>query len=232
MSEWFPSEQWLEAYVERLNGSETFRTEGAGWGEEWNGDFLFEIRDLPLEERRVDDLPAELVDPIEARIAALSDDEFAGLTASATEDFERRLPAEGPSREQFVDAVHETTLAEVPAVAWPALRDELPAELEELLSQLERYVDDDGRTFAVLELEDGGCPRWTLTDDAVDVEPGYVIAAPYDRWMDLVEGADVVEAVFSRGVQLKGDVTRLLEYESAAVELGDTAAAVRTEYLL
>ena len=33
----------------KLNGSEDLAKAGKGWGVDWNGDFIFQIEDLPLE---------------------------------------------------------------------------------------------------------------------------------------------------------------------------------------
>ncbi|TSD15997.1 sterol carrier protein [Haloglomus irregulare] len=37
----FPSEEWFEEYERRVNESEQYSESGAGWGVEFNGDFLY-----------------------------------------------------------------------------------------------------------------------------------------------------------------------------------------------
>ena len=51
----FPTPDWLEEYVKRLNESKDLAELGKGWGVGWNGDFIFQLDDLPLE--KIDKLP-------------------------------------------------------------------------------------------------------------------------------------------------------------------------------
>ncbi|WP_276258668.1 SCP2 sterol-binding domain-containing protein [Haloglomus litoreum] len=37
----FPSEEWFEEYGRRVNESEAYSENGAGWGVDFNGDFLY-----------------------------------------------------------------------------------------------------------------------------------------------------------------------------------------------
>ena len=39
----FPSQAWMEEYKNRLNESEEYGEQGAGWGVGFNGDFIFHI---------------------------------------------------------------------------------------------------------------------------------------------------------------------------------------------
>ena len=39
----FPSEAWMEEYKNRLNESEEYGEQGAGWGVGFDGDFIFHI---------------------------------------------------------------------------------------------------------------------------------------------------------------------------------------------
>jgi putative sterol carrier protein len=46
----YPSEEWMEEYRSRLNENETYAEKGAGWGVDFNGDFIFHLQadgDLP-----------------------------------------------------------------------------------------------------------------------------------------------------------------------------------------
>lgn len=70
---YFPTEQWLEAYRRLLNESEAFSELGAGWGEGFDGDVLYVITDLPVEETTLGDLPEgaleDLPDHVHERVA-------------------------------------------------------------------------------------------------------------------------------------------------------------------
>jgi putative sterol carrier protein len=39
----FPSEEWMKEYKERVDASESYAETGAGWGVDFNGDFLYVI---------------------------------------------------------------------------------------------------------------------------------------------------------------------------------------------
>lgn len=51
----FPTPEWLDEYVKRLNDSKVMAESGKGWGVDFNGDFIFQIDDLPVD--KIDKLP-------------------------------------------------------------------------------------------------------------------------------------------------------------------------------
>jgi len=57
---WFPSKEWLEEYCKMLNQSKEYKEAGKGWGVGWNGDFIFQIENIPVDKISVGDLPADL----------------------------------------------------------------------------------------------------------------------------------------------------------------------------
>ncbi len=60
----FPSLDWLKEYEKALDEDEELDEVGEGWGVDFNGDFIFEISDLPLDEVSPKDLPDELTEDI------------------------------------------------------------------------------------------------------------------------------------------------------------------------
>jgi len=228
MTEWFPSEQWLERYRENLNANERYAADSEGWGVDFDGDFLFVVQNLPLEETTVGDLPDDIVDPLVGELETLDDDELAALRASATDDFAARLDGEG--HDTFVGTMLATPLDDVPAEVWPGLRAYFPDELDDLLGQLEAYVDD-GTAVVHVALEDGECQAIDLLADPDGVETGFELRGRYPVWKELIEGADVIESVMSRDMQFDGSVTTVLEYDDAAAEMGDTAGETPARYL-
>lgn len=58
----FGTQEWFDEYKKRLNGNEEFKKAGKDWGVGWNGDFIFQIDDIPLEllEKLPADLPEDL----------------------------------------------------------------------------------------------------------------------------------------------------------------------------
>lgn len=228
MTEWFPSEEWLERYRENLNANERYAADSEGWGVDFDGDFLFVVQNLPLGETTVGDLPDDLVDPLVADVETLDDDELADLRASATDDFAARL--DGEDHEAFVETMLATPLDDVPGEVWPDLRAHFPEELDDLLGQLEAYVDD-GTAVVHVALEDGECQAIDLLADPDGVETGFELRGRYPVWKELIEGADVIESVMSRDMQFDGSVTTVLEYDDAAAEMGDTAGETPARYL-
>lgn len=231
MTEWFPSEEWLDEYRRNLNANERYTEASSGWGVEFNGDFLFHIRNLPLEETTMGELPDELTGEFATNLETTDDEAFDRLRETTTDAFETRFDERGDDREAFVETVMATPLAAVPDEMWPELRKYLPADLENLLGQLEKYVHDDSEVYVYLELEDGTCEDTELLVEPDARDPGFTLEAPYSMWKKLIEGADVIQAVLSRDMKLDGSVTTVLEYDEAAAEMGDTAGETPARYL-
>lgn len=230
MTDWFPSREWLESYGENLTESETYADVSEGWGVDFDGDFIFAVQNLPVAETTVGELPDDLTDPLVERIMSTDDEAFATLCETATEQFDERFVERGDDREAFAETLLATPTEDVPAVIWPNLRDYLPADLANLLGQLQQYVDD-GTVYAYLELADGTCHSVELLTDPAAREPGFQLAGRYPVWKELIEGADVIESVLSRDMKLDGSVTTILEYDEAAAEMGDTAGDTPARYL-
>lgn len=230
MTDWFPSREWLESYRENLNEDETYAEASEGWGVDFDGDFLFVVQNLPVDETTVGELPDDLVDPLVERLASLDDEAYATLRRTATDRFEERFAERGDDRDAFVETLLDTPLVDVPDVMWSDLREHLPADLKNLLDQMERYVDD-GTVYAYLDLEDGTCHDVELLVEPDAADPGFRLAGRYSVWKELIEGADVMESVLSRDMKLDGSVTTVLEYDEAAAAMGDTAGNTSTRYL-
>jgi len=48
---------WLEEYRKALNQSKEYKESGKGWGVGWNGDFIFQIENVPIDKM---DLPKDV----------------------------------------------------------------------------------------------------------------------------------------------------------------------------
>lgn len=231
MAEWFPSSEWLAAYRRALNANEAYRTGSEGWGVDFDGDFLFEITDVPVGETTVGDLPDDLSDPLRENVESLSDDRVEELLAGAPAALEDRMAEhEGTERERLAGALLSTPLEETPATTFPALREEYPPVLDDLLDQFERYVHD-GTIYAYVDLYDGRCRETDVLEDPSARDPGFGLTGPYAHWKDLLEGTDVMQSIFSENLELDGSTTTILPYNEAAEELGDTAARIESRYL-
>ena len=231
MTEWFPSREWLETYQAALNDNDTYREASEGWGVESEGDFVFEITDVPVE-TVVENLPDDLSEELRENLEALSDEEIEALLTDAPTALDDRMDEEDEStdRERFIAALLATPIEDAPQVTFPALRDEFPTDLDNLLDQLERYVHD-GTIYAYVDLYDGECRETEVLEDPSARNPGFGLVGPYPHWKDLLEGKDVMESIFSEDLALDGSTTTILPYADAAEELGDTAGRVEAQFL-
>lgn len=232
MTNWFPSREWLEAYRDRLNENETYETQSEGWGVDFEGGFVFEITNLPVAETAIGDLPPELSDAFRERLESVSESRIEKLTDDAPPELTERMDdvtADSP-RKRLITALFETEIEAAPAVTWPDLCAEMPDDLENLLDQLERYVHED-TVYASLDLHDGECRTAEVLEDPAGLSTGFVLTAPYTKWTELIDGADVIEAVMSQDMDLDGDITNVIIYPEAAQEMGDTAGRMQTTLL-
>jgi putative sterol carrier protein len=78
MTEIFPSEAWFKKYGEHINAHEGYRESAADWGVDFNGDFLFVMTDVPVDE--VDGLPEDLAAEMETYIEDGTGYGFLGLS--------------------------------------------------------------------------------------------------------------------------------------------------------
>ncbi|WP_330630617.1 hypothetical protein [Halocatena halophila] len=232
MTRWFPSEEWLEAYQGRLNANEDYIESSDGWGEEFLGSFIFEINGLPLTETTIGELPDELTAPFRTALTEASEARIETLRETAPPALAQRLDeATGePPRDRLITALFDTAIVNAPDVVSTELRVELPDDLENLLDQLDRYAHDD-TVYAYLDLEDGRCNEAAVLEDPDTTTAGFVLSAQYQQWTELIDGADVIEAVMSRDMSLDGDITNVIIYPEAAQEMGDTAGRLETTFL-
>lgn len=98
-------------------------------------------------------------------------------------------------------------------------------------------VEADGRAFprAVAvhaEQEGGRIARFRILpdeDDILEIEPGYVIRAPYGVWKALLRGGDPVKAALSGQVKVEGDLEALVRRSEYRRVVDAALAAVPTE---
>ena len=246
---WFPTLDWFKEYARAINANDSFYEEAQGWGEGFNGSFLFHVHNVPTDEHVINELPDELL-----LLRRMPDE----IWEDVPDDIERQLlqqEGEKPVNEVF-DHIGEELRAELPDwlrdvleeaeelfASYPTyedvpemlsddLRDVLPEHLEDLLHQLEEYVDDEGNVYAFLQLEDGKCTGVGVSDSPDDYEAGYVLRGEYDAWEGFVRNdADIITTVMRGNLEPRGDMTLLLEHTDAFVEMGETVDDVETEYL-
>jgi hypothetical protein len=81
--------------------------------------------------------------------------------------------------------------------------------------------------------ERGRVATWRIlpdADDLLELEPAYVVRAPYRIWRGLLEGADPVQAALSGRVRVDGDLEALVRRSGYRHVVDAALAEVRTEF--
>lgn len=233
IAEYFPTEPWLETYREAIERSEAVSDTGDGWGVGWQGGMIFHIRNLPLAEHVVADMPEEIVSLIDEAFDSFAKEEIEEIVAAAPEDVRADIEArDGDLRERAYDELMATRLDEGPDRMWPELREASPELLVELLEQIEENIVDGDTVYSWLDLHDGGCREVAVIDSPTEREHGFVLSGDYGTWKDLTRGeADVISLIMSGDMELDGDMQKLLQYSDSAVALTEVAADTESRFL-
>lgn len=230
---YWPTSAWLERYRDALNDNESLTEKGAGWGVDWNGDFVFEIRDVPVQERTIGDLPEDIWGVLEVAMEQLDEETLATVVDTAPDEVRADIEArEGPLHERAIAELRETPLVDAPDRLWPEFERLLPDIHRKLLDDLEENVTDDGTVYAFVGLEDGRCTGVDVLDAADERAHGMRLHGPYGGWTELMTGdLSIVQAIMSGKLDLDGDMNRVLQYTDASIEMTETAAALDKEFL-
>jgi hypothetical protein len=89
-------------------------------------------------------------------------------------------------------------------------------------ADLAAYARHDGRRVAWRLLADA--------DDILELEPAYVLRAPYGTWRGLLNGGDPVKAALSGRVRVDGDLEALVRRSAYRYVVDAALAAVTTEF--
>lgn len=244
---WFPTEEWLEEYERRLNDDDEYAEMASDYGEDFNGDYIFAIEDLPIDDNHVSDIPDELL-----ALENMPDDAFEAFPESV--------------RDQVLDQMGDVPIHEVSDQLPDEIRDELPEEIEQALEDAEQlfqedppqaesvdhitedmrkfmpeqlgtlieqieYVDEDGTVYTYIGLEGGECTGTEILESPGEADAGFTLRGAYEDWKDMVEGMDVVQAVMSGKLEIEGEMNQLLEYAESAQRMGDISADIEAKYI-
>lgn len=64
----FPSQAWFDEYRRRINDDDEYAETASDWGVGFDGDILFEMTDMPVDEIDLDALPDDLREQLEAYV--------------------------------------------------------------------------------------------------------------------------------------------------------------------
>lgn len=246
---WFPTLQWFTEFGTEINKNDDFGEKAKGWGEEFNGNFLFHVHNLPTDEHTLSELPDELLllrrmpeeiweevpDEIERQLLEQAGDKpVYDVFPYITDEIRRELPqwlhdVLTEAEELFeIDPCYD----DVPENLSDELRSILPTHLSTLLYQLEEFTDDEGNVYAYLAIEDGKCKEVDVLDTPEERDYGYKVIGHYDSWESFIRNdKNIIEMVMRGELEPRGDITILLEYSDALNELGETVEYVETDYI-
>jgi hypothetical protein len=114
---------------------------------------------------------------------------------------------------------------------------DLPAAIAGLGDDAALVIERDGPAWprdvaAWARQERGRVTTWKLlpdADDLLELEPAYVVRAPYRIWRALLAGGDPVQAALSGRVRVAGDLEALVRRSNYRYVVDAALAAVRTE---
>jgi hypothetical protein len=248
---WFPTVEWYDEYRGILNDNPRFRNLIRDWGEEFNGSFVFEIRDIPVDEHTLDDIPDEMLgvdkmpdeiwddlpEAIEREIKregidkpvyksfSLLDESVRNALSDEMRDLLEESEALFDSDPTYVEAVDEMS---------DELRDFLPPHLDSLVHQLENFVTDDYEAYAYMDVQDGEVVEArALEPDEVDgIDAGFHLYGDYDDWEYFMKSDEtVIGVVMDEVLKPEGQMLTLMEYADALNEMGETRHDVETRYI-
>lgn len=82
----FPSQAWFAEYERRINDDEEYADTSEGWGTDFNGDFIFEMTDMPVEEMDTDAMPEYLREELDTYVTATDGKGHVGQAYCGLED--------------------------------------------------------------------------------------------------------------------------------------------------
>ncbi|MDY7081305.1 MAG: SCP2 sterol-binding domain-containing protein [Halobacteria archaeon] len=231
-----------------MNSNEEFEEVGKGWGTDFNGDYIFVIEDIPVDEYHIKDLPEELIqlknmpegvwegvpDNIrEQMLDQMGDMPVYEFAEKMPDEIREALPEDTKKLLEETEELFDQnpTYSEASEVMTDRVSNFLPEELKNLMEEQEEFITDDGKVYTFIGLEDGKCTGVEILQIPDEREAGFVLHGDYEAWKDLSEGGDVVQAVMSGKLELDGNMQKILEYTDAAQMMGNISAEIDAKYI-
>jgi len=84
----FPSQDWFDAYREIVNDHDEYQEKSAGWGVDFNGNFIFKMTEMPIDDLDMDAMPEDLRTELDQYVNETGDEGYVGLSFVGLEDGE------------------------------------------------------------------------------------------------------------------------------------------------
>jgi len=156
---YFPSQEWFSQYEEAINDDDAYNEMSEGWGVGFDGDLVFELRDMPVDDLDLEDMPPYLATELDEYMSE-TDRGYAGYAYLGLEDGRctgARL-IEGPGE------VEHGFLLSASSEDWEAL---LRGDIDVIQGLMSGTFDLDGDMQKVLQYTDSA-QRLTELASSID----------------------------------------------------------------
>jgi putative sterol carrier protein len=82
----FPSQAWFAEYEDQINNDGEYAEVSEGWGTDFNGDFVFKMTEMPIDEMNTDEMPEYLQEELDQYVEEDGGDGYVGHAFLGLED--------------------------------------------------------------------------------------------------------------------------------------------------
>lgn len=82
---YFPSQAWFAEYYRKINADDEYAEMSQDWGVDFNGDFIFKMTHMPIEEMDVDAMPEYLQEELDKYVKETDSEGYVGYAAFGLE---------------------------------------------------------------------------------------------------------------------------------------------------
>lgn len=156
----FPSQAWFAEYEDRINDDAEYAEKSEGWGTDFDGNFIFEMTEMPIDEMDVDAMPEYLQEELDTYVEETGGDGYVGHAFLGLEDGE----CTGARLVEDVDEVDPGFYLSATTETWKAL---LKQEVGIIDGMMSGDFDLDGDMQKILQYSDAAV---RLTDIAGEID--------------------------------------------------------------
>ncbi|WP_254537295.1 SCP2 sterol-binding domain-containing protein [Halomarina litorea] len=161
---YFPSGDWFDEYERAIRADEQYARQAEGWGVDFDGDIVFEMTKMPIDDIDMDALPASLREQLDQYVRGGAGGDTTGYALLRLEDGD----CLGAGLVEDPDAVDHGFLLSATMEQWKALLDREVGIIDGLMSA---KFDLDGDMQKILQYTDSA---QRLTEIAASIDADYV----------------------------------------------------------